>query len=80
MKLYYETNLRSFEPWAGAIDRFEVLTNEDLDTLESVLEDAYPEGMSETELNDFFWFEEDTIADWLGFDSWEELEEDHTVE
>lgn len=30
--------------------------------------------MDATDVNDFFWFENDTIADWLGFSDWEELE------
>lgn len=34
----------------------------------------YPDGMSETELNDLLWFEDDTIAEWLGFEDWEALE------
>lgn len=36
--------------------------------------------MSETEINDLFWFEEDTIAQWLGFDDFEALERDHNSE
>ena len=39
-----------------------------------MLEEINPSGMSETEVNDFFWFEEDTIANWLGYDSFEEIE------
>ena len=29
--------------------------------------------MDETAINDFFWFEEDTIAEWLGYDSFEDI-------
>ena len=29
---------------------------------------------SDTEINDLFWFEEDFIAELLGFDNWEALE------
>lgn len=27
----------------------------------------------ETEINDLFWFEEDTIAEWLGYFSFDEI-------
>ena len=69
-----EISLRDFQFWSGAICRAEALTGPQLDQIESVLEDLYPDGVSETSINDLFWFEEDTLADWLGFGSFEELE------
>ena len=44
------------------------------DNLESMIEDDMGDDMSETDLNDFLWFENDTIAEWLGYSDWEELE------
>lgn len=73
MKVYNEVNLRGFGFWSGAKDTVKYLTDEELDQIEAILEDAYPDGMSETEINDFFWFEEDTIAEWLGYNDFEEL-------
>ena len=73
MKIYSEKSLRGFEFWSGAADRVKYLTDEELDTIEAMLEDAYPEGMSETSINDLFWFDEDTIAEWLGYDDFEAL-------
>lgn len=73
MKIYKEENLRNFEFWSGAKDRVKYLTDDELDQIEAILEDAYPDGMDETEINDLFWFEEDTIAEWLGYDDFEEL-------
>lgn len=73
MKIYAETNIHNFDFWSGAKDTVKYLTWEELDTIESMLEDIYPDGMEDTELNDFFWFEDDTIAEWLGYDSFEEL-------
>lgn len=75
MKIYTEQSLKDFEFWSGARDRVKYLTDDQFDTIEAILEDAYPDGMTDTEINDFFWFEEDTIADWLGYDSFEELME-----
>ena len=74
MKVYSEINLRDFEFWSGAKLNAETLTSEQLDTVESILEDAYPDGISETQINDFFWFEFDTIREWLGIKDEEEEE------
>ena len=74
MKIYSETSLHNFEFWSGAVDTAKALTYEQLDTIECILEDLCPDGMSDTEINDLFWFEEDTIAEWLGFSSWENFE------
>lgn len=73
MKIYTEESLRNFEFWSGACDRVKYLTDEELDTIESILEECNPDGMTETEINDFFWFEEDTIAEWLGYSSFDEI-------
>ena len=73
MKVYTETSLTNFEFWSGAKDTVKYLTDEELETIETMLEDIYPDGIDETELNDFFWFEDDTIAEWLGFNDFEEI-------
>lgn len=73
MRVYYELDLVNFEAWGGAEDTLRTLTHDQIRQLESMLEDAFDEA-SETTINDFLWFENDTIAEWLGFDSWEELE------
>lgn len=77
MKYLVEDNLHNFNFWAGAKDRVKMLTWSDLDTIENMLEDIFcGEVPTDTEINDLFWFEEDTIAEWLGYNSWEELEKD----
>lgn len=76
MKIYCEKSLSEFEFWSGAKDRTKFLTSDDFDTIESIIEDLYPDGIDETKLNDLFWFEDDWIAELLGYDSWEALEED----
>ena len=38
------------------------------------LEDLYPDGMDETELNDLLWFEPETVYEWLGIEGEEEEE------
>lgn len=59
--------------WSGARDTVNEMTTSQIETVFSMLEELYPEGMTDTQLNDFFWFEDETIAEWLGFDSFEDL-------
>lgn len=75
MKTYAETRLRDFEFWSGAKSRAKRLTADQLDQLEFCLEELYQDGMSEGQINDIMWFEEDFVAECLGFADWEELEE-----
>jgi hypothetical protein len=75
MKIQKEVSLKEFEFWSGAADRRKYLTDEEMDTIENILDDLYPDGMNETALNDLFWFEEDTIAEWLGYSSFDEIME-----
>lgn len=83
MKITSEKSLVDFEAWSGAVDTKNSLTDEQMRTIESSLEEAYPDGMDETDLNDFLWFDRDTIAEWLDFTDWEHLtgeEEDEDEE
>ena len=75
MKLYKYESLTEFEFWSGARDTVKYLTEDELDAIEEMLEELYPDGMDETELNDLFWFEEDTIAEWLGYKDFEAIME-----
>lgn len=51
-----EKSLKDFDFWSGAIANAKNLTNEEFDTIESYLEES-GELMTETEINDFFWFD-----------------------
>lgn len=64
---------RDFDFWSGAKNTVKYLTDDEVETIFNMLEDIYPDGMDETEVNDFFWFEDETIADWLGYGSFEEI-------
>ena len=68
MKIYTEKSLQNFEFWSGAKANAETLTSEQLDTIEAILEDLYPEGISATQLNDIFRFDFDQIREWLGIE------------
>ena len=76
MRIYSETSLENFEAWSGAIDTLDrVREAGKCYELEAILEDLYPDGMSETELNDLLWFEPETVFEWLGIEEEEEEEE-----
>ena len=59
MKIYSDISLDNFEAWSGGYDTLEVVRDKGLlERLEAILEeDIFPEGCSDTELNDFLWFE-----------------------
>ena len=74
LRIIMEQPLVDFDFWSGARQRVDELTYEDLQNLEYAIEDLYPDGLTATELNDMFWFDEDFIAQCLGYDDWEDME------
>lgn len=79
MKYFVEESLSNFQFWSGGKDRAELLSAEQLDTVEQMLEEIEPaDGWSDTAINDFFWFDFDTICKWLGYADEEHLEKDIT--
>lgn len=63
MKLTYEiNNIDEFRAWSGAVHtRNAIIENHKQDEFMLLLEELFPEGCSETELNDFLWFDDDFI-------------------
>ena len=84
MKIYTEQSLANFKFWSGAETTaqriWEEQGSEGFDQLEAILEDLYPDGIDETDLNDLLWFDADTVYEWLGIDDEEEEEEDEEDE
>lgn len=74
MKVISEIALRNFEFWSGGADRAQNCTDEDFDSIEGMFEELYPDGMTDTEINDFFWFEFDAIAEHLGYEDEEDFD------
>lgn len=67
MKIYRELDIHRFEPWSGAVDTYNTISDAGkLDQLESLLEDLYPDGIEETNLNDLLWFESEWVLESLG--------------
>lgn len=76
MKIYSEQSLANFKFWSGAETTaqriWEEQGSEGFDQLEAILEDLYPDGIDETDLNDLLWFDADTVYEWLGIEDEEE--------
>lgn len=72
MKYIVEDSLRNFKAWAGGADTLKELTLDEIDIIDEGITECY-EGieLTETDINDFLWFETNVIAEWLGYDNWE---------
>ena len=67
MTIKTETNLRSFEAWSGAVDTKKIILDAGLEEeFEILIDELYPDGLSDTELNDLLWFDSDWILENLG--------------
>lgn len=70
MKTYKEnTSLQNFNAWSGAVDTQDRIISEGkADEFDNLIEELYPDGLSETALNDLLWFDEDWIFEMLGIE------------
>ena len=66
MKIINETSLNLFDFWEGGQYFAEKLTVKELNMIEEALEEDYPYGMTEGEVNDLFWFNRDYICNIIG--------------
>lgn len=84
MKIISETCLGDFKFWSGAeatADRiWEEKGEEGWEQLEAILEDLYPDGIDETQLNDLLWFDAETVYEWLGIGNEDKEDEDEESE
>ena len=72
-----EMRLSDFEEfaWGAGAYNLEVLIEKGLDKeVEFLINEVYPEGATNDEINDFLSYDEDTIARHCGFSNWDELE------
>lgn len=73
MKIISEKSFKQFQPWAGAVDTFDRIIREDkADEMEAHIEELYPDGITDTQLNDLLWFDEESVFEWLGIKEDEE--------
>ena len=75
-RVYYDFP-GDYKPWSGAVDTWDRIMDEDkLDALEQYLDEMYPDGIDETELNDLLLFEPEYIFEILGISDEEDEEDD----
>lgn len=76
MKITYELDLNTFEAWGGGEDTLNRIINNGLvNEFEAMLEECYPDGMSETGLNDLLRFDSEWIYESLGLETESSLKE-----
>ena len=70
MKLFSETKLVDFQTWSGATDTKNIIIDNDkAEDFDYLIEEIYPDGLSETQLNDLLWFEPEWIFEQLGIET-----------
>jgi hypothetical protein len=68
--------LCDFNAWSGAKDTKDtILKHNQGEEFDNLIEELYPDGLSETQLNDILWFEPEWIYEILGI-SEEETEDE----
>ena len=78
MKTFNENlTLANFDAWSGAKDTKETILKANKgEEFDSLIEDLYPDGLTDTQLNDILWFETDWIMEQLGISEEDNDEED----
>lgn len=66
MKIFREISVENFEGWSGANDTIEVIEKAGkVDEFDNLIEELYPDGLSETSLNDLLRFDYEWIYETL---------------
>lgn len=69
-------SIENFNAWSGAIETKEtILDNGKAQQFENLIDELYPDGLTDTQLNDLLWFESDWIFESLGISEEEETDE-----
>ena len=77
MKIFKEESISEFEAWSGAVDTKNRIIEADKENeFDQLIEELYPDGIDETQLNDILWFEDDWIFEQLGISDEEEEDEE----
>lgn len=63
-----EINPHDFKFWSGAAEWFAKIPASKWDEFDSFIEEVFPEGCTDTELNDLLWFEPEFVFNSIGLD------------
>ncbi len=75
MRWTVEDKLGNFKFWSQAADNAALLSDDQFDTVERYMEGDGTGEWTDTEINDLFAYDFDTICQWLGYKSDKHLEE-----
>ena len=69
MKITSEMSLKNFKAWEGGkVTLNKLIELDKCDDLEFILDDLYPDGLTDTQLNDILWFDDEWIYETLGIE------------
>lgn len=69
--------LRNFDAWSGAVDtKDRIISEGKANEFDYLIEELYPDGLTNTQLNDILWFESDWIFEMLDISEEEDEEEE----
>lgn len=82
MKTFNENlSIVDFDAWSGAVDTKKTIIGKDkIEEFNSLIEDLYPDGLSETQLNDILWFDSEWCFEMLGISEDEDTDEEDEEE
>lgn len=62
-------SISNFESWSGAKDTQKaIIENDKENEFDSLIEDLYPDGLTDTQLNDLLWHDSDWVLEQLGIE------------
>lgn len=74
MEYKVERDLDQFDAWSGGKDTLDVLIEKGVcEEVEEFIGQCFT-NPTDTDINDFLWFERDQIAEYLGYEDWEAFE------
>ena len=77
MKVFKEISISDFEAWSGAEETQQAIIEADKETeFDSYIDELYPDGINETDLNDILRFEAEELFSALGIEEEEEEEDE----
>lgn len=70
MKVINENlSIADFEAWSGAKDTVQtIIDNNKENAFDSLIEEFYPDGLTDTQLNDLLWHDSDWVLEQLGIE------------
>lgn len=75
MKIISETSISNFETWSGAKETQRLIIENDKENeFDALIEELYPDGLTDTQLNDLLWHDSEWCLEQLG------ITEDETID